>query len=125
VAKTRLVGVHGRVPAGKGLWTSLLDQHEVIGAVLRPRAGVKPLVVSIGHRISLETAVRWVMTCVTHHRLPETTRWAHRLASGDVRSGARVPGRARRREQTWATVSRPSRTRRRGAGRGRTPPARR
>jgi deoxyribonuclease V len=53
----------------------------VIGAVVRTRAGVKPLFVSIGHRVSLETAVHHVMACVTRYRLPETTRWAHRLAS--------------------------------------------
>jgi deoxyribonuclease V len=81
VAKTRLIGEHGRVPAAKGGWTPLTDGSEVIGAVVRTRAGVKPLFVSIGHRVSLETAVHYVMACVTRYRLPETTRWAHRLAS--------------------------------------------
>jgi deoxyribonuclease V len=83
VAKTRLVGEHAPVPEGRGEWVPLLDRGEIVGAVLRSRAGVKPLYVSIGHRIGLETAVRWVMACVTRYRLPETTRWAHRLASGD------------------------------------------
>jgi deoxyribonuclease V len=82
VAKTRLIGAHGRVPAAKGRWTPLRDGEEVIGAVLRTRAHVKPVFVSIGHRISLETAVRYVIACVTRYRLPETTREAHRLASG-------------------------------------------
>jgi deoxyribonuclease V len=81
VAKTRLIGEHGRVPAAKGRWTPLHDGEEVIGAVLRTRAHVKPLFISIGHRISLETAVGYVMACVTRYRLPETTRCAHRLAS--------------------------------------------
>lgn len=87
VAKTRLVGAH-RAPANRrGAWTPLRDAgeargEETIGAVLRTRAGVKPLYVSIGHRVSLETAVRWTLACVTRYRLPETTRWAHRLASG-------------------------------------------
>ena len=91
VAKTRLVGEHEPVPAAKGKWAPLVDRDEVVGAVLRTRAGVKPLFVSIGHRISLATAVRYVMACVTRYRLPETTRWAHRLASGavpQVRGGA-------------------------------------
>ncbi len=48
---------------------------------LRTRTGVKPLFVSIGHRVSLEAAVNYVMACVTRYRLPETTRWAHHLAS--------------------------------------------
>jgi deoxyribonuclease V len=81
VAKTRLIGEHGRAPAAKGSWTPLTDGGEVIGAVLRTRTGVKPLFVSIGHRVSLETAVHYVMACVTRYRLPETTRWAHHLAS--------------------------------------------
>jgi len=86
VAKTRLVGVHGTLPNRRGAWTPLRDaagshRAETIGAVLRTRAGVKPLYVSIGHRVSLATAVRWTMACVTRYRLPETTRWAHRLAS--------------------------------------------
>jgi deoxyribonuclease V len=52
-----------------------------VGAVLRSRAGVKPIYVSRGHRISLETAVSLVMQCTTRYRLPETTRLADRLAS--------------------------------------------
>ena len=82
VAKTRLIGVHGKVPDRRGGWTPLMDGHERIGAVLRTRPGVKPLFVSPGHRICLETAIHHVMACTTRYRLPETTRWAHRLASG-------------------------------------------
>ncbi len=81
VAKSRLCGEHDPVPDEKGVWVPLRDGGEVIGAVLRTRVGVKPVYVSVGHRVSLETAVTWVMRCVTRYRLPETTRWAHRLAS--------------------------------------------
>jgi len=82
VAKSRLIGEHGEVPDQRGAWTPLLDRGEIIGAVLRTRPGVKPLYVSSGHRVSLPTAIAYVMACVTRYRLPETTRWAHRLASG-------------------------------------------
>ena len=82
VAKTRLIGRHGPVPAARGDWTALLDKEETIGAVLRTRAGIRPLFVSVGHRVGLESAVRFVMACTTRYRLPETTRAAHRLASG-------------------------------------------
>jgi deoxyribonuclease V len=82
VAKSRLVGQYGRLPRKKGAWVPLLDDGECIGAVLRTRTGVRPLYVSIGHRISLETAIDYVLRCTTRFRLPETTRYAHRLASG-------------------------------------------
>ena len=83
VAKTRLVGEHKALPARKGAWVPLVDRGETIGAVLRTRTGVMPLYVSTGHRVSLESAVRWVIACTTRYRLPETTRWAHHLASVD------------------------------------------
>ena len=82
VAKKRLVGEHPVVPNGRGDWVPLTHRGEMIGAVLRTRAGVKPVFVSTGHRVSLETAVHWAMACTTRYRLPETTRHAHRLASG-------------------------------------------
>ncbi|MGI9273616.1 MAG: deoxyribonuclease V [Endozoicomonas sp.] len=85
VAKSRLCGVHGDLPDARGSHVPLLasgkNNDEVIGTVLRTRRGVKPLYVSIGHRISLETAVDYVMSTLTRYRLPETTRWADALAS--------------------------------------------
>jgi deoxyribonuclease V len=82
VAKTRLCGMHEEPPNQRGAWTPLRMDDEVIGAVLRTRPGVKPLYISPGHRISLDTAIQYVMNCCTRYRLPETTRHAHRLASG-------------------------------------------
>ena len=82
VAKSRLIGTHGPLPDEKGAWVPLLDGDETIGAVLRTRGGVAPVYVSVGHRVSLPTAIRWVLACTTRFRLPETTRQAHRLASG-------------------------------------------
>lgn len=81
VAKSRLLGTHGRVPRSRGRWIPLMDGDETIGAVLRTRRDVRPVYVSIGHRVSLATAVDLVMKCVTRYRLPETTRAADRLAS--------------------------------------------
>ncbi|HHM06360.1 MAG TPA: deoxyribonuclease V [Gammaproteobacteria bacterium] len=82
VAKSRLVGHHGPAGNEKGDWTPLKDKEEIIGAVLRTRRGVRPVYVSSGHRISLATAIDYVLRCTTRFRLPETTRAAHRLASG-------------------------------------------
>jgi len=82
VAKSRLVGTHAAVPDIKGKWTPLIHRDENIGAVLRTRQGTKPLYISSGHRISLGSAIDYVMRCTTRYRLPETTRHAHKLASG-------------------------------------------
>lgn len=85
VAKSRLVGQpDGELANEKGAWVPLVDKGETIGAVLRSRAGVAPLFVSVGHRVNLEDAIRWTLRCTTRYRLPETTRWAHRLASGPL-----------------------------------------
>ncbi|MEA5463815.1 deoxyribonuclease V [Leptothoe sp. PORK10 BA2] len=81
VAKSRLLGTYGELPLEKGAWMPLMDREERIGAVLRSRTGTKPLYVSAGHRISLETAVDYVLQCTPKYRLPETTRLADRLAS--------------------------------------------
>lgn len=86
VAKTRLVGSHTEVPDQRGAWVPLLDRGETIGAVLRTRPGTRPLYISVGHRVSLGTALELVMACTGRYRLPETTRQAHRLASGPASS---------------------------------------
>ncbi|MGD1919768.1 MAG: deoxyribonuclease V [Pleurocapsa sp.] len=76
VAKSRFIGEHEAVPAEKGSWKPLIDNNETIGVVLRSRTNVKPIYVSIGHKISLPTAIDYVMGCLTKYRLPETTRLA-------------------------------------------------
>jgi deoxyribonuclease V len=82
VAKSRLVGVHEQVAEERGSRQPLMLEGEVIGTVLRTRTAVKPVYVSIGHRVNLETAVDYVLRCAPKYRLPETTRWADSLASG-------------------------------------------
>ncbi|MBN3950298.1 MAG: deoxyribonuclease V [Nostoc sp. NMS7] len=81
VAKSLLVGKHGELPETKGSQQPLIYKGETIGAVLRSRTGVKPLYISSGHRISLPTAIDYVLRCTTKYRLPETTRIADKLAS--------------------------------------------
>ena len=81
VAKSRFIGIHEELPSQKGSWKPLIDQGEIIGAVVRSRTNVKPIYVSIGHKISLETAINYLWRCLTQYRLPETTRLADRLAS--------------------------------------------
>jgi deoxyribonuclease V len=83
VAKNLFIGTHEALPDERGAWVPLLDKEETIGVVLRTKAGVKPLYVSIGHRISLNTAIDYVLQCTPQYRLPETTRQADRLSRSD------------------------------------------
>lgn len=83
-AKKRLTGVHEPVGPQRGDRAVLRDRRsgEPIGWVLRSKDGVNPLIVSPGHRVSLETAAELILRFSTgRHRLPEPTRLADRLAS--------------------------------------------
>jgi deoxyribonuclease V len=80
-AKTRLCGKYEAPGIEKGSVSPLVEKGETIGAAVRTRTGVKPVFVSAGHRIDLESSVRYVLSCCVKYRLPETTRKAHRLAS--------------------------------------------
>ena len=82
VAKSKLIGAFREPAEYKGASTVLRHHGERIGSVLRTRNGKKPLFVSPGHRISIASAERLVLACCPRYRLPETTRTAHRLASG-------------------------------------------
>ncbi|NEP41690.1 MAG: deoxyribonuclease V [Okeania sp. SIO2H7] len=81
VGKSFLLGKYEPVPDIRGSWQPLLDGKEVIGAVVRTRRKVKAVYVSIGHKISLETAIDYVVQCAPKYRLPETTRKADKFAS--------------------------------------------
>lgn len=86
-AKSRLCGEHSPPGSERGEWVELFDDQDKIGAVLRTRTNVRPVYVSIGHRIDLTSAVRWVLNCGKGYRLPEPTRLAHLAA------GSRIVGR--------------------------------
>ncbi len=90
VAKSRLTGSFAPPAQTRGATSPLLDGEEVIGAVLRSRAGVSPVFVSTGHRVGLESAVSLTMACTGRYRLPETTRHAHRLASHPLGREAKI-----------------------------------
>jgi deoxyribonuclease V len=85
-AKSILCGRHQPVAEEAGSYAELLDKGEIIGAALRTKSGVKPLYVSVGHRIDLASALWWVMKCCLGYRLPEPTRLAHLAAGGMLTS---------------------------------------
>lgn len=80
-AKTRLLGTHEPLGEERGATAPLWDQGEIIGIVVRLRAGTNPLYVSAGHQMDLPTAVDIVLSMGTGFREPETTRRAHRLVN--------------------------------------------
>ena len=84
-AKSQLCGQHEMPGEEPGSYTEIVDRGEIIGAALRTKLGVKPVYVSIGHRINLELAIQWVLECCRGYRLPEPTRLAHLAAGGNLK----------------------------------------
>ena len=81
-AKSILRGRHGPLGRDQGSWASLEDRGDVVGAALRTREGISPIYVSIGHKVDLPSALRWVLACCAGYRMPEPTRLAHQAAAG-------------------------------------------
>jgi deoxyribonuclease V len=88
-AKSLLIGTHKVPPPKAGSWTPLLDEKasgERIGAVLRTRTGIRPIYVSQGHRVSLETAIRLTLAVTEGYRVPRPTRDADHFAGETKRN---------------------------------------
>ncbi|HEY8561692.1 MAG TPA: deoxyribonuclease V [Pyrinomonadaceae bacterium] len=81
VAKSLLVGKYESLGETRGSTAPLIYRREQVGVVLRTKDKVQPLYVSVGHKISLATAIDYVLRCTPKYRLPETTRLADRMAS--------------------------------------------
>jgi deoxyribonuclease V len=98
-AKTKLCGEYAEPGVQRGDYSYLVDRGETVGAVVRTRAKVKPVFVSIGHCVDLGTSVAVVLKCCDRYRLPEPTRWADLLTRGtsaQAREGLRSLIAARR-----------------------------
>jgi deoxyribonuclease V len=80
-AKSRLIGDFNEPGKRKGNFSPLTDNGEIIGAVLRTRNNVKPVFVSVGHKCTLDDAIKIVLECTTRYRLPEPARLAHQIVS--------------------------------------------
>jgi len=76
VAKSRLIGTFGNLASKAGATTPLMDGDEQIGVVLRTQKGIRPVFVSVGHRVDLTSAIKLVLACCTRYRIPEPTRQA-------------------------------------------------
>jgi deoxyribonuclease V len=81
-AKSPLVGrPTGELGPDLGAWVEMTYRGSVIGAMVRSKKNVKPLYISVGHKIDLAGAVQWVLACCRGYRLPEPTRRAHNAAA--------------------------------------------
>jgi deoxyribonuclease V len=94
-AKSLLIGTHEAVPLERGAWRPLVDRGEVIGAAVRTRRGVRPVYVSPGHRMDLDTAILIVLACAPKYRIPEPLRLAHTLATVGEKGFAHASARRR------------------------------
>lgn len=80
-AKKILVGKHEVLGEEKGSVAYIEDKGEIVGAVLRTRKNVKPVYISVGHKINLEEAIEVMKTCAVDYRIPEPTRQAHLIVN--------------------------------------------
>lgn len=81
VAASRLVGEYEYEPKNQSEAISLIYDGERVGWVLKSRSGSKPIFVSPGHRVGLDSSLRIVKTCLLGHRLPEPLQMAHLAAN--------------------------------------------
>ena len=94
VAKSILVGEAREPGRRRGCSTRLVHRGRAVGRAVRTRDGIRPVYVSVGHRLSLSTAVRLALSCSGRYRVPEPTRRAH-LEVNALRAGLPSPTRSR------------------------------
>ncbi len=86
-AKSRLVGEFEEPDMEKGSWAYLYYRGMRVGAVLRTRSNVKPVFVSPGHMIDIDSSIEIVMKCVSKYRIPEPLRRADWLSKRQKKFG--------------------------------------
>ncbi|AZQ74269.1 endonuclease V [Streptomyces luteoverticillatus] len=79
VAKNPFTFTYDAPGPARGDTSPLLDGAEEVGRALRTQKGVKPVFVSVGHRVNLDHACAWSLALSPRYRLPETTRAADSL----------------------------------------------
>ncbi|MFG2637878.1 endonuclease V [Streptomyces sp. NPDC048362] len=89
VAKNPFTFAYADPAPARGAWAPLLAGDEEVGRALRTRDGVKPVFVSVGHRVGLDNAVAHTLALTPRYRLPETTRRADALCRRALREATR------------------------------------
>jgi deoxyribonuclease V len=83
-AKSRLIGEFKEPKQKRGSMRTLSYKRSKVGVVLRSKDRTRPLFVSPGHRITVDTAAARVLQAGGGYRLPEPTRLAH-IEAGRVK----------------------------------------
>ena len=101
--KSILVGRYDKAALKEeaGSWVPLIDKKEVIGAVVRTRTRVNPMIISPGHLISLENSIKYVLACSKGYRLPEPTRQADKLSKDKTWLEPETPGEGGQQLSLW------------------------
>ena len=76
-AKTRLSGLYAEPGPKRGDWSDLVHDGRIVGSVLRTRSRSKPLFISPGNLMNIESAREWALRCCLKAKLPEPIRLAH------------------------------------------------
>ncbi|MFF8837188.1 endonuclease V [Streptomyces sp. NPDC015130] len=92
VAKNPFTFSYGQPGPARGDFAPLLAEGEEVGRALRTRHGVKPVFVSVGHRISLDNACAHTLHLAPRYRIPETTRHADALCRSALKEALGEPG---------------------------------
>lgn len=85
VTKSKLCGEYYKEPECVGEWVPLVYEGKTVGAVFKSKRGCKPIFISPGHLISLESSIQIVKRCIRGHKLPEPLYLAHKLATEERR----------------------------------------
>ena len=87
VAARNLCGVYARAPQRAGEAVATYCNERQVGWVVQSKAGCRPIFVSPGHRIGLDSTLKIVTACLIGHKLPEPLWLAHRVANDEKRRG--------------------------------------
>lgn len=71
----------GDEPPEVGEASPLIFKTKTVGWLLKSAKNCRPIIVAPGHRISLESSLVIVKSCLRGHKLPEPSRLAHEYAN--------------------------------------------
>jgi deoxyribonuclease V len=80
VAQKKLCGEFGE-PKQVGYYKTIIYESKRIGYAYKSKENCKPIFVSPGHKVSLRTSLKIVISCIREYKLPLPLRMAHIYAN--------------------------------------------